>query len=313
MAIETEKNPNNKKPASRRSFTKDSSWMRISHEVYQHWELRKNIIDKIEEEIGGKVIVYFTSFDEENVMINDNDAEMIENILSVEHKGGKITLILSSAGGLGLAAERIVNVCREYSGNEFEVIVPHMAKSAATLICFGASKIHMSPTAELGPVDPQVRYLNDAGKWEWISAQEYVRSYDNLMNKATSGEAKRIETLVQQLVRYDARYIEQLRSAQELAKNISIKLLTSGMMSGSSDEEVADKIKPFLLQEQKQSHGRMITMKEGQACGLNIKEIPLRSKFWNNLWDLFIRADWVVSHHSTKILESAISGLSAPR
>jgi hypothetical protein len=44
--------------------------------------------------------------------------------------------------------------------HQFEVIVPHMAKSAATLICFGASCIHMGPTAELGPVDPQVKYIN---------------------------------------------------------------------------------------------------------------------------------------------------------
>jgi hypothetical protein len=305
MAVKSKKNANKK------SFVVDSPWMRVSQEVFQHWELRKNIIGKIEGEIGGKVIVYFTSFYEENVMIDDKDAEMIENILSVEHKGGKVTLILSSAGGLGLAAERIVNVCRAYSKGNFEVIVPHMAKSAATLICFGASQIYMSPTAELGPVDPQVKYMTDAGKVEWISAQEYVRSYEELMNKATSGEAKRIETLVQQLARYDARYIEQLRSAQALSKSISIKLLQSGMMLGVSEEGISDKIKPFLLQEQTRSHGRMITMKEGKECGLKIKEIPLRSKLWNNLRELFIRADWVVSRRSTKILESAVSGLSA--
>ena len=101
----------------------ESPFIRVSREVLQHWELRKELICKIETSLEGKVIVFFTSFYDENVMITDKDAEMIENILSVEHKSGKVILILNSAGGLGLAAERIVNVCRAYSGNKFEVIV----------------------------------------------------------------------------------------------------------------------------------------------------------------------------------------------
>lgn len=222
----------------------------------------------------------------------------------------KAILILNSAGGSGLAAERIVNVCRSYSGGQFEVIVPHMAKSAATLICFGSSRIHMSSTAELGPVDPQVKYKNDAtGEKEWISAQEYVRSYEQLMEKAVSGEAKRIETLVQQLVRYDARYIEQLKSAQALSESISIKLLQSGMMSRLTEKTIKEKISPFLIQEQTSSHGRMISMAEAKQHGLKINEIPLQSELWHWLWELFIRANMAVSIRSRKILESATSGI----
>ena len=169
----------------------------------------------------------------------------------------------------------------------------------------------MSRTAELGPVDPQVKYVSEKGKEIWISAEEYVRSYDELIDKATSGKAKRIEALVQQLVHYDSRYIEQLKSAQELAKSISIKLLKSGMMSQFSKQVIEKKITPFLLQKQTRAHGRMITMAEGKECGLKIKEIALRSELWNCLWELFVRGDWVVSTHKRKILESATSALSA--
>ena len=55
-----------------------------------------------------------------------------------------------------MTAERIIRVCRAYSNNNFEVLVSKMAKSAATMICFGADKIHMSKTSELGLIDPQV-------------------------------------------------------------------------------------------------------------------------------------------------------------
>lgn len=300
--------PQQKSPT--RSFVNDSPWSRVSEEIRQGWELRKDIIGKIERKLRGKIIVYFTSFYDEDAMISDMDAEMIEGMLATEHISGKIILILNSAGGSGLAAERIVNVCRSYSAGRFEVIVPHMAKSAATMICFGASRIHMSATAELGPVDPQVKYKNDSkGKEEWISAQEYIRSYDELMEKAISGEAKRIETLVQQLARYDARYIEQLKSVQDLSESISVKLLKSGMMSRFTKDTIREKIKPFLLQEQTKSHSRMITIAEAKQHGLKMNEIRLQSQLWNWLWELFTRANWAVSARSRKILESSRSAI----
>jgi ATP-dependent protease ClpP protease subunit len=293
-----------------RSLAIDSPWARVGVEVSQRWELRKELIRRIGQRLRGKVIVYLTSFYSEEVMIQDKDAEMIENILSVEHDSGKILLVINSPGGSGLAAERIANVCRAYSDGDFEVIVPHMAKSAASVICFGASRIHMSRTAELGPVDPQLKYIDDAGQEQWISAAEYVRSYDELMEKAVSGQAKRLETVIQQLSRYDARQIEKLRSAQALSENISIKLLKSGMMSRYSEEMIKARISPFLIQQQTASHGRMISMDEARNCGLRIKEIELRSDLWSWIWELYIRADWALSTRCIKILESDRSGLS---
>jgi len=307
MAKRVKKKQN--KSATSRSLSVDSPWARVSQETTQGWELRKELICGIEKHLTAKVIVYFTSFTREDAMILDHDAEMIENMLSAEHSGGKIALVLNSAGGSGLAAERIVNVCRAYSDGDFEVLVPHMAKSAATLICFGCSCIRMSPTAELGPVDPQVQYTTDAGVKEWIPAAEIVGSYQELMKTATSGKAKRIEALLQQLTRYDARYIERLKSDQALSEDISIKLLKSGMMSNLTEKTIKGKIKDFLIHKQTASHRRMISMNEAQKRGLKIEEIELRSDLWDLVWELYIRANWPVTTGLAKILESNATAL----
>jgi hypothetical protein len=130
------------------------------------------------------------------------------------------------------------------------------------------------------------------------------------MKLATSGEAKRLETLLQQLSRYDARNIEQLKSSQELSKKIAIKLLKAGMMSAREEKAIEEAIAVFLVQKEAMSHGRMINMKEAQNCGLNVKEIELQSDLWNWLWEVFIRGNWVVSNRATrKILESANSAV----
>lgn len=66
-----------------------------------------------------------------------------------------ILLILNSTGGDVAAAYLIAKLCREHTKSTFEVAVPRRAKSAATLICCGADKIHMGSLSELGPIDPQ--------------------------------------------------------------------------------------------------------------------------------------------------------------
>lgn len=66
-----------------------------------------------------------------------------------------ILLVLNSTGGDVAAAYLIAKLCREHTKGTFEVAVPRRAKSAATLICCGADRIHMGSLSELGPIDPQ--------------------------------------------------------------------------------------------------------------------------------------------------------------
>lgn len=93
-------------------------------------------------------------------------------------------LLLSSPGGSGLAAERIINLCRSYSGSgDYQVIVPGKAKSAATMICLGASNVIMSETSELGSIDPQMRYV-EKKQVKRFSVYNIVKSYEELFSKA---------------------------------------------------------------------------------------------------------------------------------
>jgi hypothetical protein len=62
---------------------------------------------------------------------------------------------LNFTGGDVAAAYLIAKLCREHTAITSEVAVPRRAKSAATLICCGADKIHMGGLSELGPIDPQ--------------------------------------------------------------------------------------------------------------------------------------------------------------
>ncbi len=96
---------------------------------------RQELLRKIGEVVGRTAVAYFTSF-RYPVMIDDSDADMIEEVLQASTLENGLCLVLNSPGGEALAAERIVRTCREYSDGNFDVVIPRRAKSAATMIAF---------------------------------------------------------------------------------------------------------------------------------------------------------------------------------
>ncbi len=203
----------------------------VLEETHQGHTIREPIFRKLEKQLGinKKVVCFFTSF-RWPVILDDADADMLEEVLqNTDMKGKELFLLLNSPGGDALAAERIVNICRSFSGGGFSVIVPKMAKSAATMICFGAKKIIMSKTSELGPIDPQIGIRDDRGNvYKYLAAHEVLESYQELMTKANRTTGK-VDPYLQQLARFDARDIRSIRSAVQLSESIAVKSLKEGI------------------------------------------------------------------------------------
>lgn len=72
-------------------------------------------------------------------------------------------LILTTDGGNANAAYQISRMLQERS-QEFILFIPRFCKSAGTLLALGASYIIMSPIAEIGPLDVQLRERDEI--WE---------------------------------------------------------------------------------------------------------------------------------------------------
>ena len=133
-----------------------SAFESTQREVTQNHFLRKPLIKRIQELRDGRLVIsFFVSFQSRSPL-GPEDANMIEEVLVNSDTSRGITLLLDAPGGDGLAAERIINICRKYSKKDFETLVPARAKSAATMVCLGSDRILMGATSELGPIDPQI-------------------------------------------------------------------------------------------------------------------------------------------------------------
>lgn len=276
----------------------------ILSEIKQDQSTRKKYIIAVEKLLEGRPLVsFFTSFNYP-VSIDDSDCDMLQSILQTLDTSKGLALMISTPGGDGLAAERIVNTCRAYSGTgDYWAIVPGKAKSAGTIVAMGASKIIMAPSSELGPVDPQI-FRVENGQKKVFSAHSLVTGYDRLFNEATAANG-RLEPYLQQLSNYDDREINVYRSLITLSENISVKVLSTGMMSGKPTEKIKKAIEIFLNPVAgTHSHGRPIYANEAKTCNLGIHLLNVNEPLWERLYELYIRTEMFVSMQTCKVVES---------
>ena len=267
-------------------------------------DTRKDLFHAIESHLDGRSLVtLFTSFSHV-AAINDDDCDILQSVLQCLDLSKGLVLMISSPGGDGLAAERIVNTCRSYSGTgDYWAIVPGKAKSAATIICMGASKILMAAPSELGPVDPQI-VKEENGVRRGFSAYGLVQGYDRLFKEAV-GASGHLEPYIQQLANYDDREINSHRSVMALSESIAVRVLSSGMLNGKSDAEIKAAINVFLDPEAGTlAHGRPIFATEAKMCGLKIEDLDVQKPLWENIHELYTRTWFFVSRRACKAVES---------
>lgn len=149
-----------------------------------------DLIKKIEELRGSKVITYITS--DRPGPINARVAMDVVPIISRQlrsiGKVEKIDLFLYSSGGDTLVPWRLVSMMREYC-NKLSVLIPYKAHSAATMIALGADEIVMTDLSELSPIDPSTANVfnpvdpqNSQGRIP-ISVEDVMAYFDLVKNK----------------------------------------------------------------------------------------------------------------------------------
>lgn len=272
---------------------------KVLTEKTQGHDTRQQLFLDLSSHLGRPLITFFTSF-HHPVAMDDQDVEMLEDVLQTLDLAKGIAVMISSPGGSGLAAERMINVLRSYSGTgEYWAIVPGKAKSAATMVCLGASRIFMGPVSELGPVDPQIVFQGQI-----VPVHHVVKSYKELFKGAEKTTGK-IEPYLQQLAKYDDSMIRHLETEEALATDIAVRCLQNGgMLSGKKSEKIKEDIEIFLLPQHTKAHARPIYHQEAQSCGLDIEVYDTSSSHWNQIYELYVRSRHLHIDIATKVIET---------
>jgi hypothetical protein len=246
---------------------------------------RKPLFKKIGKALNGTVLAYTANPFHPMPLINQQDIPFFENLLMSSGKSDNGFLILSSPGGDGNVAEKLILMLRHYFKN-FTVIVPSYAKSAATMIALGSDKILMGYLAELGPIDPQLML---PGYPQPIPARAFIDGLEDIRTRIISYKDP-VEMYLPMLHNIKPEILAISQAAIEHAKDFAERHLKKYMLSANPSQ--ATKVAQLLSEgKQYKSHGQVIDFDQAKnELGLNVEMIESESDLWQNIWELYVRS-----------------------
>ena len=237
---------------------------------------RIELYRKLEENLGSKVLVYITSdragFE---ASIAQGVIDLFINQLDSIGIQRKISLYLYTRGGDTAAAWNIVNLLRQYC-DELEVVSPHKAHSAGTLISIGANPIIMTKQATLGPIDPSVNtplnppIPNAPPQSNYPVSVEAVKGYLAFAKEELS--IKDDAALSNIMIKL-SEYVHPLVLGQVYRARAQIKMLAEKLLTNQVTDNAKIKDIISFLCSDSGSHDYTINRREAkETLGLNVKK-----------------------------------------
>jgi len=180
-----------------------------------------------------------------------------------------LDVIVHSGGGDIDAAYNLAQLLRRYGRGRLEFIVPRWAKSAATMLVCSGDRIHMSPIAELGPLDPQITEMNPLeGRLEQFSPLHIGSAIDLIRDEYNNGNEKLAEGLLKRL--QFPITLGSYRTSINIGKEYLTKLLSSRMLKGQTAKvkSIVEKLTSGYV-----DHGFCIDINEARSLGLIAEEL----------------------------------------
>ncbi len=261
----------------------------------------KEAVENVEESFNGDVITYIMNPNQGSI-IEPNDALHLNNLLATmtsRQKGAgkkfkKIIIVLNSGGGILEAAIKMVKIVETYA-NEFEVIVPLMAKSAATIIALKAHTLYLTPVSELGPVDPVVQSpTNPSIRVPAQAIEQFISQYGSQLKNTDKTPLD--EILISKL---NITIDPYLLGAYNAAREFSASELLECLKKYDLNEEKLAKAKEIFLR--KKSHSYPILFSDLQELGIGeLIDEGVKISSINTLMSAF--DNFMASHNIIKVI-----------
>lgn len=253
-------------------------------------DIKKELITEIEKKRNSRLIVYFTG---DRMPFNARIAEdavrpMYDHLqhLLFNQEPKILDLFLYSRGGDVSVPWRIVSMAREFC-DEFNVLIPYRAQSAATLLSMGADQIVMGKKAELGPIDPTMVKANigETSVPPQEIAVEDVNSYVSFLKERTG--IKNQHALVS-LLKSLVTIIGPLALGSVNRQHHHIRLVAEKLLRSRKIAFTNHKIKRIIeiLTEKMYSHGHAIGREEAKSIGLPV--VFPNTNLEESLWRLYL-------------------------
>lgn len=251
---------------------------------------RVSLIERLEQLRNSKILVYFSYTPLDDAII----VPLYKQLKEIGHTK-KIDLVLHSYGGAVDTPYKVVMLIREFC-EEFAVIVPFAAKSAASMIVLGADEVVMGPISELGPIDPLVKHpvYEDI----LVPVQAVWHCFDYLQRSIASSNDPGITgfMVTPLLNKLDPWLIGDYEKTIKASRQYSETLLSRYMLK---NDHARVPIVTQALTEGYFSHGYPIGRLEAKELGLNVTEAS--GEEWDIIWKLYLGYEELIKGKNNEI------------
>lgn len=237
---------------------------------------RQHLIRTYEDLVGCNLVVVIDQIFPDNVTL-------LEELLFDCDASKPLHVLIASPGGDGETAIRMVRSMQSRC-TTLTMLVPDMAKSAATLMCLGADHIVMGPGGDLGPVDPQFQL----GGRSLASAKEIVAAIDEAESRVKSSP-ETFPLFAGLLSEVNMLMVEQARSALNRTEAMVSEALAC--VNGRDVAQVTAltaTLKAPLIDDPA-SHSAVISAAAAASFGLPATSVDPTSPEWSLIWQLWTR------------------------
>ena len=258
-------------------------WSEIGKELQEsgppanYDEVRRNYLVALHLHSKRDVILYASGWLQKPETTNDSTIsdEDIQGFMEVcsNLQGPRLDLILHSPGGSPLAAEAIVSYLRSRF-KHIRVIVPQLAKSAATMIACAADEIMMGEHSFLGPTDPQLLLSTPLGV-RLVPALAIRQQFKRAQKECQ--DPSKLAAWIPMLQQYGPDLLAHCDSVCDLSQELVGTWLKQYMFKcydTDKKEQEAEKIATWLLNGGDfKSHGRHIERAKLKDQGLRVEDL----------------------------------------
>jgi hypothetical protein len=226
------------------------------------------IVDRIQRKVDGTFFSYWTST---SGSVCDNDVLALHAILKARGPQERISLLVKSDGGSGMASLRLVHLLRHYA-KKLTVIAPLNCASATTMLALGADTIQMGPLSYLTAVDTSLEHdlspLDHTNQLVPVSNDEVdrvIRLWRDTVGRKGDGVNP-----YQELYKYvHPLVIGALDRASSLSLMLCREILAYHMKDARKAQRIAKQ-----LNSSYPAHQYPITSREARRVGLDVRDIP---------------------------------------
>jgi len=236
---------------------------------------RQELIKAYEQHVGARLVAAVDQIDLDFVL-------NLEEHLQGEKGDRPLHLLLRSPGGDGEQAVRAIRVLQSRC-SELVLVVPDIAKSAATILALGADHIMVGPASDLGPVDPQIELTPG----RWFAAKDIVAAVDDAQ-QAVIGNRSLTPLWASLLEEVSA--VDYRAAQAELDRTEPLIRQALSYRSTPLDDKAVNDLVALLilhLQEEPTTHGASLGPAELAGLGLPIIEVDPNSWEWECVWRLW--------------------------